>query len=248
MSATDADYNEVFSFNLVSGAGDTDNSRFQIVGNQLQTAQSLDFEAGSSYSVRIRVTDSGGLTLENQFTISVTNVNEVTGFDVQQGQVQRSFLRYLDLTFESPVDLDGLVSGNRIALSRFNLDGSGSGSDVNLNGLMSAAGNGLTVDFGANGIGGNRNTNVGDGYYILAIDADGDGIFETQRRFYRLLGDVNGDRKVDSADANAILAGFGHPYDPNLDANGDGVVNSIDRTLALRAIGRQLGSDLVLDD
>jgi len=75
-SATDPDSGDTFTYALVAGAGDTGNGSFQIVGNELQTAVVLDFETQSSYSIRVRVTDSGGLTFETTFTINVTNVNE----------------------------------------------------------------------------------------------------------------------------------------------------------------------------
>ncbi|MDB5391658.1 MAG: hypothetical protein JWM11_7304, partial [Planctomycetaceae bacterium] len=64
------------SFVLVSGTGSTDNAAFNIVGNQLQTAQVFDFETKSSYSIRLLVTDDQTLTGEEVFTILVTNVNE----------------------------------------------------------------------------------------------------------------------------------------------------------------------------
>src|SRR5262249_6787077 len=46
------------------------------VGDQLKTAASFNFEAKSSYSIRVRSTDAGGLSTEKVFTISVSNVNE----------------------------------------------------------------------------------------------------------------------------------------------------------------------------
>jgi gliding motility-associated-like protein len=76
LSATDADAAETFTYTLVSGTGDTDNASFSITGNTLSTAAVFDFETKSSYSVRVRVTDAGGLTFEKVFTISVTDVNE----------------------------------------------------------------------------------------------------------------------------------------------------------------------------
>lgn len=36
----------------------------------------LDYESATSHSVTVRVTDSGGLTYDETFTITVTNVNE----------------------------------------------------------------------------------------------------------------------------------------------------------------------------
>ena len=55
-------------------------------------------------------------------------------------------------------------------------------------------------------------------------------VFETQRTFFRLLGDLTGDRSVTSVDRD-LLATLGGPYDPNRDVNGDGVVDSRDRLL-----------------
>jgi len=48
----------------VAGIGSDDNGSFTIVGNTVQTAASFDFEAKSSYTVRIRATDQGGLSVE----------------------------------------------------------------------------------------------------------------------------------------------------------------------------------------
>jgi hypothetical protein len=76
LSTTDAGGSTSFTYSLVSGTGSTDNSSFQIVGNQLRTATGLNFEAGSSRSVRIRTTDQAGLSFERAFSISVTNLNE----------------------------------------------------------------------------------------------------------------------------------------------------------------------------
>jgi gliding motility-associated-like protein len=76
LSATDADTGDTFTYALVSGTGDSDNASFSVAGSSLSTAAVFDFETKSSYSVRVRVTDAGGLTFEKAFTISVTNVNE----------------------------------------------------------------------------------------------------------------------------------------------------------------------------
>ena len=75
-TSTDPDTGNTFTYTLVSGPGSTDNASFQIVGDQLQSAAVFDFEANSSYSIRVQTTDQGGLSFEQQFTISVTNVND----------------------------------------------------------------------------------------------------------------------------------------------------------------------------
>ena len=76
LSTTDPDAGNTFTYTLVSGTGSTDNASFTLSGGTLQTAAIFNYEAKSSYSIRIRSTDQGGLLFEKAFTISVTNVNE----------------------------------------------------------------------------------------------------------------------------------------------------------------------------
>jgi VCBS repeat-containing protein len=75
-STTDVDATDTFTYTLVAGAGSTDNGSFNINGAQLRTGASFNFEVKSSYAIRIRSTDAGGLFFEEQYTITVTNVNE----------------------------------------------------------------------------------------------------------------------------------------------------------------------------
>ena len=78
LTSIDENPGDTHTYALVAGSGDADNAQFQIVGDQLQTNASLDFEAGASRSVRVRTTDSGtpNLTFDEQFTITLTDVNE----------------------------------------------------------------------------------------------------------------------------------------------------------------------------
>ncbi|MCS7004733.1 MAG: T9SS type A sorting domain-containing protein [Cytophagales bacterium] len=75
-SAIDPNTGDTFTFSLVSGTGSTDNASFSIVGNQLKAAQVFDYELKNSYSIRVRVTDNGGLSFEKVFTITINDVNE----------------------------------------------------------------------------------------------------------------------------------------------------------------------------
>ncbi|WP_156779061.1 IPTL-CTERM sorting domain-containing protein [Acidovorax sp. RAC01] len=75
-STTDEDAANTFSYALVAGTGSTDNGAFSISGNTLQINSSPDFETKSSYTVRVRSTDQGSLSMEKVFTITVNNVNE----------------------------------------------------------------------------------------------------------------------------------------------------------------------------
>tara|TARA_R110002072_G_scaffold57849_1_gene148317 strand:+ start:11242 stop:16923 length:5682 start_codon:yes stop_codon:yes gene_type:complete len=72
-TTTDVDASDTFTYALVSGTGDTDNASFTIVGNELRTATTIDFDTQSSYSIRIQTTDSGGETFEQVFTIVQSN-------------------------------------------------------------------------------------------------------------------------------------------------------------------------------
>ncbi|MCZ8127843.1 MAG: VWA domain-containing protein, partial [Microcystis sp. LE19-114.1B] len=75
-STTDPDSGNSFTYSLVTGTGDTDNTAFLIVGNQLQINNSPDFETKNSYSIRVKTTDQGGLSFEKTLTITVNDVNE----------------------------------------------------------------------------------------------------------------------------------------------------------------------------
>jgi len=52
------------------------NDRFTINGSALKTSEEFDYETLSTYSVRVRTTDSGGLFFENVYSIHVVDVNE----------------------------------------------------------------------------------------------------------------------------------------------------------------------------
>jgi arylsulfatase A-like enzyme len=76
-TATDPNPGDTHTFTLVSGAGGADNASFTIAGAVLKTAAAFDFETRSAYSIRVRATDQGGLYLEQAFTVSVDNLNDV---------------------------------------------------------------------------------------------------------------------------------------------------------------------------
>ncbi len=76
----DPDFNNTFTYEFASGAGDADNGSFSISGSNLLTAAVFNYEAKNNYSIRISSTDQGGLATEKAFTISVTDVNEVPVF------------------------------------------------------------------------------------------------------------------------------------------------------------------------
>ncbi|MBD2038543.1 choice-of-anchor I family protein [Leptolyngbya sp. FACHB-321] len=76
-TTTDPDPGNTFTYSLVAGAGDSGNSAFTINSNQLQINLSPDFETTSSYSIRVRTTDQGGLSLDSVLTIAINDINEI---------------------------------------------------------------------------------------------------------------------------------------------------------------------------
>ncbi|MBY0460829.1 MAG: hypothetical protein K2V38_26215, partial [Gemmataceae bacterium] len=238
LTGVDPDAGDALTLALVDGAG----GRLTLVGNQLRVAGPIDYEQTPTLTARVRVTDAAGLFVEQDVTVNVTDVPELLAFAVNAaaagrpavGAVQRSFVRYVDVTIDNATRAAALASptGGRARLIKATLAGASPAQVTLAAGVLSATGNVLTLDFGVAGLGGNRNSNAADGYYTLQLDLDGDGVFETTRSFYRILGDVNGDRKVDDADLalmdNAIANNL---YVIDLDVNGDGYVNSTDRLL-----------------
>ncbi len=76
LSTNDPTPGDTHMYTLVLGTGSTDNLKFQVSGNTLQTNAILDFESANSLSVRIRTTDLAGGSFEKEFTVTVTNSND----------------------------------------------------------------------------------------------------------------------------------------------------------------------------
>jgi VCBS repeat-containing protein len=89
LTVTDPNAGDTHSYSLVAGAGSGDNGSFTLAGAALRTNAVFDYEARSSYSVRIRVADGDGAAYEEQFAISVTdaveNTNPVAVDDMEGG-------------------------------------------------------------------------------------------------------------------------------------------------------------------
>ena len=108
----DPDQNDTHTYELTTGNGSDDNLHFQIRnGNELATASALAFADQTSYTIRIRVTDSGGLFMEQAFVISVLE-DPILGFEPDPQLIDgmypnpsRDYVQ-IDLTTENyPFDL-----------------------------------------------------------------------------------------------------------------------------------------------
>lgn len=82
LSTADLDPGDSFTYSLVPGPGDDDNSSFVIAGAALQTNAILNFEVKNSYNIRIRTLDSHGLEFQKQTLVTVTDVPELVTITV----------------------------------------------------------------------------------------------------------------------------------------------------------------------
>jgi len=122
-----------FTFEFVAGTGDADNSLFSIVDGMLVTTTALDYEVKQTYSVRVRVTDGGGLTADQVLSIGVLDVDE---FEVS-----------------APADVDGAVNavaesaaaGVAVGITAFAADADGSNNTVSYS-LTDNAGGRFAID------------------------------------------------------------------------------------------------------
>jgi hypothetical protein len=186
---------------------------------------------------------------------------QVTSLVVEDGAVERSYIRYLGIDFnESDTQSSGQLSqivsslGSStpdLLLFKYDLNGTAaSKTPVSLAAVnLAVIDHAIELDFGAGGVGGAPSTIAADGYYELDIKLPTGAI--AVHHFYRLLGDVTGDGVVDSNDLNAIAAANSlsspsgmAPLDA--DVNGDGSVMTIDLTLTTRSKNRKLGPGLAL--
>ncbi len=228
---------DVDSTGLTLSMGDAtgnDNSKFEIVDSKLYliAGETIDFETKPQYSVLIEVSD-GDLTTETPFTIVVEDRTEVAELTIGDGS-DHSRIDNLTLRFDNIVDLQtGALTlthrgnGQTVDLD-WTIDNSSGSSivTVSFTGAMTEA-SGSLID-------GNYELNVNGSLLGGAIEGS-DFVWGDQEshNFYRLFGDIDGNRFVNVFD----LLGFRRTYlltssDPEFDArfdnNGDGNVNIFD--------------------
>ena len=247
-NSIDPNSNNTFTYSLVSGAGSSGNGQFQIDNSgQLKTLSPLDFEASSSYSIRVRSTDQGGLWVEKAFTISLVDLPELVGLpQFGDGSAQRSSVQQIVITFDGAVDI---LDGAFTLVKR----GPGGGT-VDTSATAVVLGSGQTmVTLSFSGSFTRASGALVDGYYELTIqggrilragnrlDANQDGIggdvvvrgaLETDN-FFALYGDTNGDGVLGIAEFGQFRTAFGKlqgdpSYNRLFDYEGDGAISVSD--------------------
>jgi len=90
LTAVDPDEHDTHTYELVEGEGAADNDSFTIVGNELQSAEMFDVYDKSSYSIRVRATDSFDHSVEVHYVIGVRHVNQApTGILLSADHIQK---------------------------------------------------------------------------------------------------------------------------------------------------------------
>ncbi len=74
--STGADSSGTFPYRLVAGDGDSDNAAFAIDGQTLKTAATFDHETQTSFTIRVQASDGAGVTCEQAFTVTMTDVHD----------------------------------------------------------------------------------------------------------------------------------------------------------------------------
>jgi hypothetical protein len=146
-----------FTYSLVEGTGDTENTSFTIdASGNLKANDVFNYETKNSYGIRVRSTDMGGLNYEEQFTITINNVNEAeTTVEVSGNKIPQQTVDLLtgtSFTFKDPI-APSLIQSVKIF------------SGVGYLPLGDISANGLTVAI--------VNSSVNNKYIYAPVDASG---------------------------------------------------------------------------
>lgn len=246
LAAFDVD-DTTHTFGLVEGTGDTDNNLFVIDGDSLslKAGTLVDFEAQTSYSIRVSASD-GEFEIQKNLFINVIEEALPVAISIGGGTSQRSMITDAVLTFDQTVN----IQEGAFELVKRGPDG---GAVTVTPAIDNSTGRTIvTLSFSGEFVSGGGS--LADGNYQItvrsdlistlsgdALDGDGDGeaggnfVFGDEERdgFFRLFGDNNGDRIVSTLD----LLNFHKTYldtiadssfNGNYDFNGDGRISTFD--------------------
>ncbi len=78
----DPDIGETYTYSLVSGTGDDNNTSFTINGNTLRSNAMYNYETKSSYSIRVQADDGYDGIYSKQFVININDLTEISSFTI----------------------------------------------------------------------------------------------------------------------------------------------------------------------
>lgn len=85
LSTTDSNNNDTFTYSLVTGTNDTDNSNFTIVNNELRTNSILSHGIKPTHNIRLRTTDQTNRFFEKAYTINILEGTTFTSLNITSG-------------------------------------------------------------------------------------------------------------------------------------------------------------------
>jgi hypothetical protein len=247
LTAVDPDAGDTHSFALINGVGPNDNTFFSVIGDELsiKAGTVIDFEAKPNYVVHVQATDSQGSTFAKDLLVMVGNRGELAVVTIGDGTAQRSKVTGLTVIFDSEVNI------NINAFTVIKQGVSGGTVDVSFGTMVDGQGrtvasltfSGAYTEFGSL-VDGNYElqidgSEVTDVYGNVDLDEDGTdgGTYRLGEvatdEFFRLFGDVSGDRSVGLTEFNLFRATFGKNqstagFNPSFDFNGDNVIGLSD--------------------
>ncbi|MFO0818628.1 MAG: hypothetical protein U1A77_11840 [Pirellulales bacterium] len=193
---------------------------------------------------------SGGAKQDtDEIPVTVVAPARVASVVIDNGGNQRSMVRRVTVNFDQPV----MVDAGAFILTR------NDGRLVTLSGYSPGLYSSLTLSFSGELV--ERSGSLADGNYRLtilssrihdrtlglALDGNADGLAggDRQDAFFRLFGDSDGDRDVDTIDAWRFFASMGKRrgqsgYVDYFDHNADGQINGLDNVEFTRRLRRRI--------
>lgn len=107
LSTLDID-DTLFTYSFVSGPGDQDNLNFGINGSELLAIVPFDYETSTEAFIRLKVTDTGGLSFEKEFVIAITDINDAP-ISIDQSVTTNEDTLYIDTLTSTDQDNDPLT-------------------------------------------------------------------------------------------------------------------------------------------
>ncbi|MCP5532466.1 MAG: lamin tail domain-containing protein [Akkermansiaceae bacterium] len=110
LTADDPNYGETHSYQLVAGTGDDDNGLFIISGHQLIATTGFAGQAGNSFTIRVRVTDSTGRSFEQVIALAAVDPPQgVVINEIHYDPANNTRAEFVELHNPTggPVDLSG---------------------------------------------------------------------------------------------------------------------------------------------
>lgn len=138
LSTTDLSSSDIHQYSLVSGTGSDDNSKFKISGNVISFISSPDFETptdiwsgslNNTYTIRVQTSDSSQLTYQEEFIVSVTDVDDTKPIITLIGSssiIHELNKNYTDSWSTANDNIDGDITVNISINNQVNITQSGS--------------------------------------------------------------------------------------------------------------------------